>query len=75
MDKTDYNDFLERLGKIVSETRTACYAWALIPNHFHLLLKTGDIPISNVMQRLLTGYVVGYNRRHRRSGHLFQNRY
>lgn len=75
IDKTDYNDFLERLGKIASETKTACYAWTLIPNHFHLLLKTGDTPIATVMQRLLTGYVVSYNRRHRRSGHLFQNRY
>jgi putative transposase len=41
----------------------------------HLLLKTGDVPVSSVMQRLLTGYVVTYNRRHRRVGHLFQNRY
>ena len=67
-DKTDYNDFLKRFGKIVSETKTACYAWALIPNHFHMLLKTGDTPISTVVQRLLTGYVVSYNRRHLRHG-------
>jgi hypothetical protein len=46
-----------------------------MPNHFHLLLRTGDAPISTVMKRLLTGYAVRFNRRHRRSGHLFQNRY
>ena len=73
--KVDYKDFLNRLGQILSETHTACYAWALIPNHFHLLLRTGDVPVSRVMQRLLTGYVVNYNRRHDRFGHLFQNRY
>jgi REP element-mobilizing transposase RayT len=73
--KADYKDFLERLGQILSETNTCCYAWALIPNHFHLLLRTGAVPVSRVVQRLLTGYVVNYNRRHRRSGHLFQNRY
>ena len=74
-DKTDYRDFLNRLGDILSESNTSCYAWALLPNHFHLLVRTGDVPVSTVMQRLLTGYVVTYNRRHRRFGHLFQNRY
>jgi REP element-mobilizing transposase RayT len=73
--KADYTDFLERLGKILKETATRCFAWALIPNHFHLLLKTGKAPIANVMLRLLTGYAVMFNRRHRRHGHLFQNRY
>jgi putative transposase len=46
-----------------------------MPNHFHLLLRTGDVPISIVMKRLLTEYAVRFNRRHRRYGHLFQNRY
>jgi len=72
---TDRNDFVERLGNILKETDTACFAWALIPNHFHLLLKTGRMPVSKVMLRLLTGYAVSYNLRHRRQGHLFQNRY
>ncbi|HUU41142.1 MAG TPA: transposase [Desulfatiglandales bacterium] len=74
-DKKDYSVFLERLGDLLSETKTSCYAWALIPNHFHLLLRTGDVPISALMKRLLTGYAINYNRRHNRSGHLFQNRY
>lgn len=73
--QADYTDFLERLGKILKETDTRCFAWAMIPNHFHLLLKTGKAPIANVMLRLLTGYAVSFNRRHRRWGHLFQNRY
>lgn len=74
-DAEDCEDFIERLDALVVETRVRCLAWALIPNHFHLLLKTGDEPISTLMRRLLTGYAVGHNRRHRRSGHLFQNRY
>jgi len=41
----------------------------------HLLLKTGKVPIATVMRRLLTGYAVHFNRRHKRIGHLFQNRY
>lgn len=74
-DDTDRDDFLRRLGKLLPETETRCYAWALIPNHFHLLLKTGNVPVATIMRRLLTGYAAGFNRRHRRSGHLFQNRY
>jgi putative transposase len=74
-DDSDRDDFLERLSAILGESRTACYAWALMPNHFHLLLKTGQTPIATLMRRLLTGYAVSFNLRHRRSGHLFQNRY
>jgi len=74
-DNTDRNNFLDRFGGIITETRTNCFAWALIPNHFHLLLRTGAVPIATLMRRLLTGYAVSHNRRHSRSGHLFQNRY
>jgi len=74
-DNTDRHNFLDRLGAIIQETKTRCLAWALIPNHFHLLVKTGYVPVATVMRRLLTGHAVFYNKRHRRSGHLFQNRY
>lgn len=74
-DDTDRDNFLDRLGEILVDTRTACFAWALIPNHVHLLLKTGSLPLATVMRRLLTGYAVSFNLRHRRHGQLFQNRY
>ncbi|MCK7515863.1 MAG: transposase [Desulfobacterales bacterium] len=51
------------------------YAWALLPNHFHLLCRTNRLPLSRSMHRLLTGYVVNFNKRRRRHGHLFQNRF
>lgn len=71
----DRDDFVEHLGSLIEETRSQCYGWALLSNHFHLLLKTGNTPLTTLMRRLLTGYVVRFNRRHRRSGILFQNRY
>ena len=74
-DDSDRDDFLERLSSILSESKTGCYAWALIPNHSHLLLRTGLVPIATIMRRLLTGYAIRYNHRHRRHGQLFQNRY
>jgi REP element-mobilizing transposase RayT len=75
LDDKDRTSFLERLALILEETQTQCYAWALIPNHFHILLRIGTTPLSTVMRRLMTGYAVTFNIRHRRSGHLFQNRY
>ena len=74
-DIVDRDFFIDRLGLILIETGTPCFAWSLIPNHFHLLLKTGARPIATVMKRLLTGHAMHYNRRHKRHGHLFQNRY
>jgi putative transposase len=74
-DHKDREDFLQRLAALVPETNTACYAWVFIPNHAHFLFRTGNVPLSTLMRRLLTGYVVSFNRRHHRHGQLFQNRY
>ena len=71
----DRQDFLSRLGLLAEGDCLKVYAWALLPNHFHLLCKTGKIPLALSMRRLLTGYVVRFNQRHNRNGHLFQNRY
>jgi hypothetical protein len=54
---------MERLCNIVTETKTSCFAWALIPNQAHILLQTGQTPLAMIMNRLLTGYAVSYNRR------------
>jgi REP element-mobilizing transposase RayT len=51
-DDVDRDKFLERLGGILADTKTTCLAWAITPNHFHLLLRTGATPISSVMRRL-----------------------
>ena len=74
-DDADKDNFLGRLKNILTNSTTLCFAWALIPNHFHLLLQTGSVPISTIMKRLLTGHAIYFNRKHRRVGHLFQNRY
>jgi putative transposase len=74
-DNKDRYNLLDRLAALLPETQTACYAWALIPNHAHFLLRTGVVPLATVMRRLLTGYAVTFNRRHKRDGQLFQNRY
>jgi putative transposase len=71
----DRNDFLNRLADLCRQEALIIYAWALMSNHFHLLVRTARQPLSQSMRRLLTGYVVNYNRKNSRYGHLFQNRY
>ncbi len=74
-DGEDRENFVSRLGRLASESRTGIYAWALMTNHAHILLSSGPQGLSNFMRRFMTGYAVSYNLRHRRYGHLFQNRY
>jgi hypothetical protein len=49
LDDRDRNDFVKWLGDLVVETQTQCYACMLIPNHFHLLFKTGRVPLATVI--------------------------
>ena len=71
----DREDFLDRIAKLCEAKSLIVYAWALLETHFHLLVRTGNQSLSHSMRKLLTGYVVNFNRRHKRYGHLFQNRY
>jgi REP element-mobilizing transposase RayT len=74
-DNDDREEFVRRLSVSLKETGNICYGWALMPNHFHLLVRRGKKSISDLMRKLLTGYAVYYNRKHKRRGYLFQNRY
>ena len=74
-DDEDRGNFLARVGQVVERTGTRILAWVLMDNHVHLLLFSGPSGVSAFMRRLLTGYAVWFNRRHRRVGYLFQNRY
>ena len=74
-DNKDREDFIERLSFLLPDTTTQCYAWVLMPNHIHMLIRSGPSGISHFMRRLLTGYAVSFNRRHGRHVHLFQNRF
>ncbi len=71
----DYSDFKERIAVWLAKTGSKCLAWSLMPNHFHLLVLRGVRPLSEMMHHAMTGYAINFNLRHRRAGHLFQNRY
>jgi putative transposase len=75
VDEQDRERFLGRLGEEVAEGKCSVYAWVLMETHVHILFKSGRHGISTVMRRLLTWYAQYFNRRHCRTGHLFENRY
>ncbi|MEI8031935.1 MAG: transposase [Chlorobiaceae bacterium] len=74
-DNADRTFFVSLMGAVSLATGTKIYAWVLMTNHAHILLKSGDSGLSTFMRKLLTGYASWYNKRHQRHGHLFQNRY
>lgn len=74
-DEVDREHFISRLGELTTVTGTHVYSWSLMTNHAHILLHSSETGLSSFMRRLLTGYAIKYNLRHKRHGHLFQNRY
>jgi len=74
-DDEDRGFFVSRIGTVSVATGTKIYAWALMSNHAHILLRSGASGLSTFMSKLLTGYAFFYNRRYQRHGYVFQNRY
>ncbi|MCP4653090.1 MAG: transposase, partial [Candidatus Omnitrophica bacterium] len=56
----DRGDFIERLDALVEKGAMDIYGWTLMPNHFHMLCKTRNWPLSLSMRKHLTGYVVNF---------------
>lgn len=75
LDDADRKRFLKRLCDLLEATETDCLAWSLLTNHAHLLLRPKKAKLSFIMRKLLTAYAVYFNLRHKRVGHLYQNRY
>jgi REP-associated tyrosine transposase len=75
LDETDYQAYLERLGRYRKRFEVMVYAYCLMPNHVHLLIEAGSQPLSKFMQGLQQSYTQYFNRKHRKVGHLFQGRY
>lgn len=74
-DADDHQDFVDRLVRLLPESLARCLAWAIMPNHVHLVLQTDRGELSRVMRRLNTGFAVRFNRLYERRGYVFQNRF
>jgi REP element-mobilizing transposase RayT len=74
-DDRDRKRFLEILAENKELYGVEVHGYVVMANHFHLLVMTPEANLQKFMQRFNTSYAVHYNRRHRRSGHLYQGRY
>ncbi len=72
---SDREWFVAKLGSVLTTTQCRCYAWVLMNNHYHLLLRPGAQPLAKTMRKLNAAYAQYYNRTHHRKGYLFQDRY
>jgi putative transposase len=59
--KKDREDFIDRLAELCRSGRWSLYAWALIPHHFHLLVRTGKESLARRLRRLMTGCAIHFN--------------
>jgi REP-associated tyrosine transposase len=74
-DIKDQERFLDIIGEMATRFDIAIFAYVLLENHYHILLKTRSPNLSKAMQWMGTTYTRIYNNRHNRAGHLFQGRY
>src|SRR3989338_1838992 len=71
----DREMFLGTLARMVEQFGVTLHAYCLMPNHYHLVIETPRGNLTQAMGWFQTTYTIRYNRRHRRSGHLFQGRF
>ena len=74
-DEEDREHFLETLENYKDQCDYTIYAYCLMGNHIHLLLKEGKEDLSVAFKRIAGSYVYWYNWKYHRCGHLFQDRY
>jgi len=75
VDDADRLDFIQRVEKALTLSPNEIFAWALMSNHLHFLIRSGLHGLSGFMRRVMTGYALAFNQRHKRVGYLFQGRF
>ncbi len=74
-DGEDYRKFLDTVAQYKEECGFEIYAWCLMSNHVHLLLRENSVPLEQIFRKIGARYVYWYNSKHERTGHLFQDRF
>jgi REP element-mobilizing transposase RayT len=75
VDDHDRSALRDLLTQVLVPSNARAVAWTFMTNHVHLVLRSGDVPLSTVMRLVLSEYALRFNERHERSGHLFQGRF
>jgi len=74
-DEEDYKKYLWELKRFQEICGYQLYAWCLMPNHIHILIREGNEPLEQVFRRIGASFIYWYNMKYERIGHLFQDRY
>ncbi|TLS66560.1 transposase [Mariprofundus erugo] len=74
-DDADRTMFMDVLVHVVERFRWICHAWCLMGNHYHLMIETPQANLSRGMRQLNGVYTQQFNRRHKRTGHVYQGRF
>ncbi len=74
-DDVDRIAFLDLVAEVVARLRWRCHAYCLMTNHYHLFVETLEANLAKGMRQINGVFTQGSNRRHGRTGHLFQGRY
>src|SRR5574338_735600 len=74
-DHLDYTWFIHFLGNVVEQFELECWSYCLMPNHYHVVLRTDEATLSEPIRNLNSRYAQWWNRRHNRVGHVFQSRF
>jgi putative transposase len=75
LDDHDRQRFLETVGEVARRRRWPCFAYCLMPNHYHLLVETPEADLSCGMQEINSRHAIWFNWRYELDGHLFQGRF
>jgi REP-associated tyrosine transposase len=75
LDETDYGWFVHLLGDVVEQFNLECWNYCVMPNHYHLTLRTDEPTLSKAVHDLNGNYAQWWNKRHERVGHVFQGRF
>ncbi len=73
--ESDYHAYIERLARYRKKYDYVLHAYCLMPNHVHLLVESSEQPLAKFMQGLQQSYSQYFNRKHRKTGHVFEGRY
>ena len=71
----DKKKYIETIKKYKERYKFLIYAYCIMDNHVHLLIEVNETPLSKIMQGIQLVYTQDYNRKYKRTGHVFQQRY
>ena len=74
-DEQDKKHYIDIVKKYKERYQFKLYAYCLMDNHIHMLIEVSEVPLAKIMQGIQQVYTQHYNKKYKRTGHVFQQRY